>query len=408
MKVHMKGYPHCPFEVEKLIKREKKVEHTAVCSFPPEYPYPCNLFTISKLQKCLANVNMSGNVELTPSKRGRILQQVHDGVPYRQIAETQDCALGTVALTIKRDRIHHTRNSLERTGRPHKLTERDERAVVRTLRKNPRLRLGDVAKQFNCSRNLIRKTAHKNGLHRRVARRKPFMSAKTVKKRIEWAKVNRDRDWNNVIFTDECSVEMGMNHRKNWVTRKAGEAYLPQMLDRTFRSNRQTLMVWGAIAHDHKWPLCRIALKASTSDGKTRTKAEGLNGRRYVDLIMNGPMLSAVNSLKDEQGGDVLVVEDGAPSHSSVVAKNFRKENGIVNLIHPPTSPDLNAIESVWMELKRRVSGITPVATNLDQLWAHLQTAWDEIPLSFINKVVESMPTRVKAVAKAKGQPTPF
>ena len=54
----------------------------------------------------------------------------------------------------------------------------------------------------------------------------------------------------------------------------------------------------------------------------------------------------------------MLVVEDGAPCHRSAVAKSVRHELGITNLEHPPSSPDLNPIEPLWLILKNYVADI--------------------------------------------------
>jgi hypothetical protein len=44
---------------------------------------------------------------------------------------------------------------------------------------------------------------------------------------------------------------------------------------------------------------------------------------------------------------DILVLEDGAPPHLSKMTKAIQQRLGINSLTHPPSSPDLNAIENV-------------------------------------------------------------
>jgi len=276
------------------------------------------------------------------------------------------------------------------------------------MRTFPRKSFQDFANEFDVGITTIRKVANENQLHRRVARRKPYLSKPTIGKRLLWAKENKHTNWKRVIFTDESSLEIGRDLGRKYVTRKAGEEFLPNMLDLTFRSNRQTLMVWGAIANNHKWPLLRIPLKPSKSDGKTRVKAEGLNAQKYTDAILSGPLLEAVNDMKAENALDVLVVENGAPAHKSVIAKKFRLENHIPSLTHPPSSPDLNLIENVWQVLKQRISTIHPKATTLDGLWDHAQQAWAEIPVTMINQLVDGMEGRVQDVLKAKGHSTKY
>ena len=74
----------------------------------------------------------------------------------------------------------------------------------------------------------------------------------------------------------------------------------------------------------------------------------------------------------------MLVVKDGAPCHRSAVAKNVQCELGITNLEHPPSSPDLNPIEPLWLILKNHVGDIPKSQNSLDGLWAAVQQVWDE------------------------------
>lgn len=56
----------------------------------------------------------------------------------------------------------------------------------------------------------------------------------------------------------------------------------------------------------------------------------------------------------------------------------------------------------MWKEVKYRVSCM-PRATNLGQLREQIMSAWDEIPIDFVNHLVLGMPERREAVLKAKG-----
>ena len=97
-------------------------------------------------------------------------------------------------------------------------------------------------------------------------------------------------------------------------------------------------------------PLVNLVPEATTTTGKK--KGGGLNGPCYVAQILQCPLKDFLDTAKEEEGQEVLVVEDGAPCHRSAVAKNVQRELGITKLEHPPSSPDLNPIEPLWLILK--------------------------------------------------------
>ena len=79
------------------------------------------------------------------------------------------------------------------------------------------------------------------------------------------------------------------------------------------------------------------------------------------------------------------------------------REVGIWNLVHPPSSPDLNAIELLSIIVKSKVSAMKPEAGNLERLWKQMQVAWVEIEIETVNKLVASMERRWQAVCQAQG-----
>ena len=346
--------------------------------------------------------------ELTPTKRGKIVGMHEAGVSIKQIAKRQKVRRSTVQDTLKRWREHGTNYSLARSGRPPALSSRDTRQLVRDIKDGPSQSWDVFAEHYDVGTSTIRKAANDEGFHKRVKRRKPFISAVNRAKRCQWAKNNVGRDWGRVIFTDESSIEIGESVRRELTIRRPGEEYDPAHVQTTFHSQRKSLMVWGAVAHGKKWPLVRLPLAPSTVSGGQRIRAEGLNGQRYADWIISSQLSPMMTELRSEGREDVLVVEDGAPAHSSKVAKAARLECGITPLQHPPSSPDLNPIEGLWLILKTKIGVLPRKATTLDELWAQVQVAWEEIDQGTVNRVVGSMETRRQAIQAVKGFQTRY
>ncbi|KAG9248066.1 hypothetical protein BJ878DRAFT_391577, partial [Calycina marina] len=61
-------------------------------------------------------------------------------------------------------------------------------------------------------------------------------------------------DWWKVIWSDECSWELGKSGRI-WVTRQVDGKRCPDCIKPVYRSGRVTVIIWGAIGWNWKSPL---------------------------------------------------------------------------------------------------------------------------------------------------------
>lgn len=274
--------------------------------------------------------------EFTPSKRGRILALREEGYNYREIAAKVGCAHSTAQKTVKRDQKYDTRKSLPRPGRPCATNPQTKGKVLRSLQNNRWEPYGKIANRFrDVKEHQVRGIAWEAGYRRCVARRKPFLTTKAVQKRQEWAIQNKGRTWSNIIWTDEASIETGERPGPQRVTRRPHEEYLPENIAPTFRSGRQSIMVWACITHNKKGPIIRVNTVPETTSKTGRRNGGGLNGPRYVEQILVGPLKEFLEQEEKNMGQKMLIVEDGAPSHRSVVAKHARIDPGFTNLTHP-------------------------------------------------------------------------
>jgi len=84
--------------------------------------------------------------------------------------------------------------------------------------------------------------------------RKPLLSQVQVKRRIKWCKAYLaygPADWNEVIFSDKCSVQTFRNIRR-YVWRPKNCRYNTNYTTKTVKYGGISLMVWGAIRSDAK------------------------------------------------------------------------------------------------------------------------------------------------------------
>ncbi|GFV89659.1 transposable element Tcb1 transposase [Trichonephila clavipes] len=81
---------------------------------------------------------------------------------------------------------------------------------------------------------------------------------------------------------------------------------------------------------------------------------------------------------------------------------------GVQKLDWPSHSPDLNPIEHLWDELERRLRSQPNRPSSLQAFTSAVMDAWKAVPMVTYQKLVESLPKRLKAVIHAKGGPTSY
>jgi transposase-like protein len=129
--------------------------------------------------------NMS--LQLTPTKRQRIAFRYTETRDSRnpptmvQIGKEFGVATSTVSKTLRRWREHGTTYTLDRSGRPSKMSPRDKRRAVAYMKSHPRSTWAEIADKFGVGVTKIRAVAHDAGLHKRVVRRTPFVSPQARK-----------------------------------------------------------------------------------------------------------------------------------------------------------------------------------------------------------------------------------
>ena len=82
------------------------------------------------------------------------------------------------------------------------------------------------------------------------------------------------------------------------------------------------------------------------------------------------------------------------------------EKNYIQTLAWPPYSSALNPIENLWDELERSLKKHQP--KNKQELEALLKQEWQEIELPVIQKLVDSVPSRLLQCIKIKGYATRY
>ncbi len=332
--------------------------------------------------------------ERSVEERGSIIGMKNIGHSFAEISATTLIPDTTVRDSYNHYIKYNTTKSRSRSGRPVIFSKRDSNALLHIIEKDRRITIPQIISFWpvKISRSTIRRMLHKLGLRSCIPRKKPNLSIKQMKSRLQWAIERKNwgiEDWKKVIWTDESSVEIGENSAQVRVWRHHREEWDLSCLLPTFRSGRTCVMVWGCIAGNTLGPLVVIP----------RDRRTGVD---YRNLILEGPLIEFYKSMNDLDDG-YFIMEDGAPIHRSMAAREFRAEKNIKVLPWPAQSPDLNPIENVWHMLKSRINRRPRIPRNEIELTTALQEEWKLIPLDHLSNTVESMPERIKMVISKKG-----
>ncbi len=148
-------------------------------------------------------------------------------------------------------------------------------------------------------------------------------------------------------------------------------------------------MIWGAMSSAGVGPLCFL---------KTNVTAP-----IYQENLEHFKFTSADQLFKD---ADLIFQQDLAPAHTAKSTKSCLNYHGVGVLDWSANSPDLNPIENLWGIVNRKMRNKRP--KNADELKATVKETWASIPPQQCHKLIISMPRRIEAVIKAKGDPTKY
>ncbi|KAI3369578.1 hypothetical protein L3Q82_024389 [Scortum barcoo] len=111
--------------------------------------------------------------------------------------------------------------------------------------------LASVKVSVHDSTTTIRKRLGKNGLHGRVPRRKPLLSKKNIKARLNFARKHFDDPqdiWENTLWTDKTKVELFGRCVSHYIWCKSNTAFQKKNIIPTVKYGGGSVMVWGCFA----------------------------------------------------------------------------------------------------------------------------------------------------------------
>jgi len=224
---------------------------------------------------------------LTAQKAATIKEVALKNNSSAVISRAIDINKNTVAYVAKSVRSGAGVAKVDGQGRPLLRSPKDIRALPRIGKVNRFSSVEDIKRRVIAPRTsalstrTVLRATHNLCFMSTTSATKPWVSDANKVKRVAWAKERRswDNEWSSVFFTDQSSFEFRRPGRAR-VWRSVGKRLQPSCLRPSYKSGRQTLMVWAGFS----------------ARGRTRLRrvCGCLNTEQYKDVLANGTMAVAL------------------------------------------------------------------------------------------------------------------
>ncbi|GFV40930.1 transposable element Tcb2 transposase [Trichonephila clavipes] len=201
----------------------------------------------------------------------------------------------------------------------------------------------------------------------------------------------RDNEWGRVLFTNESRFSLSSDSHRILIWRERGSRNHHSNIIERDRYGGGGFLVWGDIMLGSRTDL-------HIFDGGL------VNGTRSCNEIL----LSYVRHFRGTLGLQFLLMDDNAPCHRTVAAKQLLESEDIERMDWPARSPDLNPIEHVWDFLGRRLAACTLQPVTIRELRLALQDEWAAMPQQLIDTLILSMGRRCETCLAVRGDHIPY
>ena len=325
--------------------------------------------------------------QLTPTDRAAIITLASEGHGRNEIASMIPCDRKAVTRWTHRWEDEHSLTDSPRSGRPRCTDDDTDESIVELAEEKKFITPKQLTSELTleCSPRTVRRRLDEVELHGRIAQPVPMWTENHIRQRISFCEGYQgwtEQDWERVIFSDETHIEL-IPHGQVWVQRPIGEQHNPQyVVPRKLHSGRVTL--WG----------CFCAKEI----GQAEVFIDEFDAQKYVDVLRHNLLPSARSFFPS---GHWWFQQDNAPQHTSRLATAWFHNNGVDCIDFPPLSPDLNPIENLWADIKRRVE--QRHARTMEELEIHLKEEWESTSPTLLANLAHSMPARIAAVLANSG-----
>lgn len=193
-----------------------------------------------------------------------------------------------------------------------------------------------------------------------------------------------------MCFSDESTFEI-LADKASFVRRRPGEKFHPSCIVESVKHPTK-VMVWSVMS--------------SKGVGSLKVVKGMMKQDQYKEILQNSLLPQVQRWFPN--GQSFIFMHDSAPCHKARSVTSFLAEQNIRVLPWPGNSPDMNPIENLWEFTKREMA--KEMITTKVRLIERLIEVWhrSEKIKELAKTCIESMPRRIQAVIKAKGNITKY
>ena len=179
---------------------------------------------------------------------------LENGLSTRKIAANCGISYSTVSRLAKK---HELSLKSSANGRPSLLDERMKARIVRYIVRDKLETAVRVKKalfedfSLDVSVQTVRRALREHGLVAIEKPRKPLLTKRHQKLRLEWAKAHQYwtmDDWKRVVWSDETKINRFGSDGRSWAWKGAGEPLTRDHVRQVIKHGGGNLMVWSCIS----------------------------------------------------------------------------------------------------------------------------------------------------------------